>query len=120
LTAGEVPAVPAKKHAHMDLVFLAFQPPEEPLDTFVIAARRRVRPRPVDDKPPLGLGKVGPGHIQAQTDRLGETLEVRQTTPIVRLGPGIDRTAVDRLMAVGYHESHVELDRVAETVAGRA
>ena len=111
---GEIAAVPAEKHAHVHLVFLPIEPPEESADALVASSVA------FDDEPPLVVGQLGPRHFQPDLVLAGRALQLRELRAIVRLAPRLDGALLDRLRLVGHHQIHVELDDVAEPVTGRA
>ena len=114
--AGQVAAIPAEKHAHVHLVFLPLEPSEETADALV--AIRAVSA--FDDKRLLLFGQLRPGHVEPDPRLLRRPLQLGQLRPVVRLAPRLDRVLGDRLRPIGHDEIHVELDDVAEAVAGRA
>ena len=117
----EVSAISAEKHADVYLVFLALEPAEEPADPFVALTRacRRVV-APVDDEPLLVGGQLGPGDVEAHFAFSRGPFQLGQLSAVVRLAPRLDGALADRLRRIGDDEIHVELDDVAEAVAGRA
>src|SRR5207249_5644966 len=117
----EVSAISAEKHADVYLVFLALEPAEEPADPFAALTRacRRVV-APVDDEPLLVGGQLGPGDVEAHFAFSRGPFQLGQLSAVVRLAPRLDGALADRLRRIGDDEIHVELDDVAEAVAGRA
>ena len=112
--ARQIAAIAAEEHADVHLVFLLLEPLEEAADAVVVVAIA------LDDEPALVLREIGPRHVEAHAVRLGDALQRRQVRAVVRLGPRLDRALVDRLRRIGHHEIEVQLDDVAEAVAGRA
>ena len=85
---------------------------KKPADPTVVVA-------PLDDERSLLLGELRPGHVKPQLALLGGALQIGELTAIMRLAPGLDGIAGDRLRRVGHHEIHVELDDVAKPVTRR-
>ncbi len=112
--ARQVAAIAAQEHADVHLVLLALEPREEPADARVVAAVA------LDDDAALLVGEILPGRVEPDVQPLGVALERGQLRAVVRLGPRLDRAAANRLGLVGHHQVEVELDDVAEAVAGRA
>jgi hypothetical protein len=67
----------------------------------------------------LGI-KFSPGEIKRDVRLLGETLKLREQRAIFGFGPGLDRTLLKRLGFVGNDQIEVELDDIAEAMAGGA
>ena len=109
-----VAAIAAEEHADVDLVLLLLQPLEEAADAVVVVVIA------LDDEAALGFRQIGPRRVQPDVVRLGDALQRGQVRAIVRLGPRLDRALVDRLGLIGHHQVQVQLDDVAEAVAGRA
>jgi hypothetical protein len=96
------------------LVFLAFEPAEEPADAAVAGAV------PLDDQAALIVGQVLPRRVERDAQPLGLPLQLGQLRSVVRLRPRLDRALANRLRRIRDDERHVELDDVAEAVARRA
>ena len=113
IRAREVTTIPAQEHADVHLVLLPFEPPEKAANPFVVAVT-------LDDELPLRVGQLVPGHVETGAGLPGRALEVRELRPVVWLAPRLDGAVIDRFRAVRHHQIHVELDDVAEAVAGGA
>jgi len=96
------------------LVFLAFQPAEEPLDTFVPVVVA------LDNELPLLVGQVPPRRRQPDPAGPSRALQIDQMRPIGRLGERLDGVLLNRLRLVRHRQVQVELDDVAEPVTRRA
>ncbi len=110
---SQVSAVAAEEDADVDFVFLPLEPAEESAYACVIASA-------LDHEATLIVREVGPWHVEANTGLARRTFQLGKLSPVVRLGPRLDRAFVDRFGGVRHHEAHVELDDVAEPVARRA
>ena len=100
----------------MDLVFLPLEPAEEAADARVLLRILGA----FDDEVLLLVGQVLPRHVEKHLRLLRRALQLRELRAVVRLGPRLDRALLDRLLRIRHDEIHVELDDVAEAVAGRA
>ena len=109
---GQVSPIPAEKDADVDLVLLPLEPAEEPADAVVVVAA-------LDDEALLLVGQLGPGHVEAELVLSRRALQLGQLRPVVRLAPRLDGALHDRLRRIRHDQIHVELDDVAEAVAGR-
>ena len=97
----------------MNLVFLLLEPAEKPADAAVVLAA-------VDDQSPLLVREVGPRHVETDPALARRALEIGKLRAVVRLAPRLDGALLHGFRRIGHHEIHVELDDVAEAVAGRA
>ncbi len=104
--AASITAVTAHEDAHMDLVLLGIQPFEK-------------APHMLVDQGFFLVAQFAEGHVHSHLAAHG-LAKVRHVTGILRLGPGIDGTLVERQHAVRNHQIHVVIDRVAEALAALA
>ena len=111
--AREIPAIAAEKDADVHLVFLLVEPAEEAANAFVVVVA-------VDDEAPLLVGQLPPRDVEGNLRLARDALQFGELRAIVRLAPGLDGVLRDRLLRIGHDQIHVELDDVAEPVAGRA
>src|SRR5207247_10267688 len=114
--AGRTPlvaAVAGEEDPDLHLVLLPFQPAEEAQDAreVVVALQHEAPLRLLEGRPPLVPGDPAPPR---------ETPEVVLEAPVMGLVPGLDRPLGEALALVRDHEVQVDLDQVAEAVAGRA
>ena len=114
IRARQVAAIAAEEHADVDLVFLALEPAEEPAHALEVVAVA------VHHERDFFRRQVAPRHVEAEALGLGGALQLGEMRAVVRLGPRLDRALVDRLLLIGHHQVLIELDDVAEAVAGRA
>jgi hypothetical protein len=112
IRAGQVSAVAAQEDADVNLVFLLFEPAEEAADSVVVVVA-------FDDEVPLFVGEFAPGDVEPELRLLRCPFQLGELGPVVRLAPWLDRVLIDRLQRVWDHQRHVQLDDVAETMAGR-
>ena len=110
---GQVAAIAAQEHADVHLVLLALEPAEEAADAVVVLVA-------LDDERALLVGQIDPRHVEPDARLARRALQLRQLRAVVRLAPRLDGALVDRLRRIGHDQIHVELDDVAEAVAGRA
>src|SRR5579859_2824104 len=113
--AGGIASIPAEKNAHMQLVFLSFEPGEKRID-----ARKVVVRIALDDEVSLLGGELAERNIERNAASASESLQILPKRTITRLGPGLNDTFVDGLAAVGNHQIDIEIDRIAEALATRA
>ncbi len=114
LGAGQIPTVPAQEHPDVHFVLLPLEPPEEAPDPLVLLAVA------VDDERPVGRRHVLPRDVQADPPLPGRPLQFREVRAVVRLRPGLDGPLLHRLRLIRHDQIQVQLDDVAEAVAGRA
>ena len=112
--AGQVAAIAAQEHADVHLVFLPLEPAEEAADALVRVAVA------FDDEALFLVGELRPRDVEGDLRLLRRALQLGELRAIVRLAPRLDGAFLDRLRRIGHHQIHVELDDVAEAVAGRA
>ena len=101
--AGQVTAIAAEEHAHVNLVFLPIEPPEESADALVgrvgrVPAALSVAVRIVgalDDETLLLVGQFGPRYVQPELVLPRGPLQLRELRAIVRLAPGLDGALLD-------------------------
>jgi hypothetical protein len=98
----------------VDLVLLPFEPGKEAANPLVLFAVS------LDDQPLLRLVQIHPGDREPHAVLASRPLQIDEVRPIVRPVPRLDGILLNRLCRVRYDEPHVELDDVAEAVAGRA
>src|SRR5262245_31237142 len=108
----QVAAIAAQEHADVDLVLLALEPAEEAAHAVEVLG-------PFDDERLLLFRELRPRHVETDLRLLRRALQLGELRPVVRLAPRLDRALLDRLRWIGDYQIHVELDDVAEAVAGR-
>src|SRR5215203_2135886 len=64
--------------------------------------------------------EINPRYIEPDGAGLGSALQLREMRAVMRLGPRLDRALVDRLLLIRHDQLQVQLDNVAEAMAGRA
>jgi hypothetical protein len=111
--AGEVAAIAAQEHADVHLVLLPLEPPEEAADPVVGAIA-------LGHERALVVGQLRPGDVEPGARFARRPFELRELRAIVGLAPRFDGALVDRLRRIRNDQIHVQLDDVAEPVAGRA
>src|SRR4029079_13709897 len=109
----EVSAVTAQEHTDVHLVFLPLEPAEETADAIVVVTA-------FDDESLLLISQARPRNVQPELRHTGRSFQFRELGPVVRFAPRLDRALRDRFGRIGHDQIHVELDDVAEAVAGRA
>src|SRR5260370_7479285 len=77
IRAGRITTEAAEKYPHMQLVFLAFQPVEKPLDALVVVLRIAF-----ENQPALLPGYLTPPHVPGTSTRPHPFLCFLQNSPV--------------------------------------
>src|SRR5438270_1579459 len=108
-----ISSIPAQKHPHMQLVFLALQHGKEALDTgkFVFTFNH-----------PLLLLRFHliPRQVQRDPGRPGKLPQLALKGAILGLGPGLNRAFAQRFGYVGDDKVQIKINGVAKALAARA
>jgi hypothetical protein len=96
----------------VDLVFLLLEPAEEPANPIVGVTIA------LHHEGDFFGAEINPRHVEADSAGLGSALQFREMRAVVGLGPRLDRALVDRLLLIGHDQLQVQLDDVAEAMAG--
>src|SRR6185503_14444762 len=86
--AREVAAIAAQEHAHVDFVFLALEPAEEPADPFVVVIS--AGGGTLDDEADFVFRQLGPRHVEPELRFASGALQLGELRAIVRLAPRLD------------------------------
>src|SRR5260370_4480407 len=114
IRAGRITTEAAEKYPHMQLVFLAFQPVEKPLDALVV-----VLGIAFENEPALLRGELAPRHVRGNSTRARPFLCVLEKYAVAWFRPRFDGPVVKRLARIGNDQVQIEIDRISETLATR-